>query len=85
MIPRLLIALIRVYQHTLSRVTPAACRFHPSCSNYAVHCLAHFGAVRGGSLTLRRILRCHPFHPGGFDPPPEAEARLPASSTAHGP
>jgi len=65
-----LIALIRVYQRTLSLVFGRICRFEPSCSRYAVACLGEFGAWRGSLLSLVRVCKCHPFHPGGYDPPP---------------
>jgi putative membrane protein insertion efficiency factor len=71
---RLLIVLIRVYQVVLSPLLGPTCRFSPSCSHYACACLREHGAARGSWLTLRRLLRCHPWHPGGFDPPPLAEA-----------
>lgn len=67
---RLFLVLIRLYQWTLSPWIGGACRFEPSCSRYAASCIERFGALRGSWLGLRRILRCHPFHPGGYDPPP---------------
>ncbi|MBX3128091.1 MAG: membrane protein insertion efficiency factor YidD [Polyangiaceae bacterium] len=70
MLAKLLIALIRVYQVTLSPLLGPVCRFEPSCSRYAVACLELHGALRGSWLTFRRLSRCHPFHPGGYDPPP---------------
>jgi putative membrane protein insertion efficiency factor len=70
LVARVLIFLIRVYQLTLSRLIGPVCRFHPSCSHYAVACLEQHGALRGSFLTVRRLAKCHPFHPGGFDPPP---------------
>src|SRR3954467_9293431 len=74
MLTSILIALIRVYQKTLSRLLLAAfgpvCRFEPSCSRYAVACLEGHGALRGSLLSVKRLCKCHPFHPGGFDPPP---------------
>jgi putative membrane protein insertion efficiency factor len=70
MVARLLIALIRVYQRYLSPLLGPSCRFHPTCSHYGLECLRVHGAVRGLYLTFRRILRCHPFNPGGYDPPP---------------
>jgi hypothetical protein len=70
MLTRLLIFLIRVYQRLLSPLLGPVCRFEPSCSRYAVACLTNHGALRGSWLTVRRLCRCHPFHPGGYDPPP---------------
>ena len=70
MVARLLMALIRVYQRYLSPLLGPTCRFHPSCSHYGHECLRVHGAARGSYLTLRRLLRCHPFNPGGYDPPP---------------
>lgn len=63
-----LLLLIRGYQRTLSRILPPACRFHPSCSQYAYDAVTLHGGLRGTWLAARRILRCHPFHPGGYDP-----------------
>jgi putative membrane protein insertion efficiency factor len=65
-----LIALVRGYQWLLRPLLPPSCRFVPSCSDYAVEALARHGALAGGLLGLRRIARCHPWHPGGFDPVP---------------
>ena len=62
--------LIRLYQWTVSPLLGPRCRFHPSCSNYALEALHRFGLLRGGWLAARRIGRCHPWHPGGFDPVP---------------
>jgi uncharacterized protein len=74
MLAKLLLALIRAYQMTLSRLILATmgpvCRFEPSCSRYAAACILGHGALRGSLLSLKRLCRCHPFHPGGFDPPP---------------
>lgn len=68
----LLIRLIRVYQLTISPLLGPSCRFQPTCSRYAVVCLSTHGPMRGSWLAVKRIARCHPFHPGGYDPPPEA-------------
>ena len=64
--------LIRLYQWTLSPLLGPKCRFHPSCSNYALEAIRRFGILHGGWLTLRRLGRCHPWHPGGMDPVPVA-------------
>ncbi|NVM24181.1 MAG: membrane protein insertion efficiency factor YidD [Desulfobacterales bacterium] len=66
----LLLALIRAYQYILSPVFPPACRFHPTCSEYACQAIRRHGILQGGWMSARRVLRCHPFHPGGFDPVP---------------
>ncbi len=63
-------ALVRGYQLALSPLLPAACRFHPTCSDYALEALERHGAVRGTWLATRRIARCHPWCPGGHDPVP---------------
>jgi len=65
-----LLALIRVYQYTLRPLVGANCRFAPSCSDYAREALDRHGAMKGSYLAVRRILRCHPYHPGGYDPVP---------------
>jgi len=65
-----LIALVRLYQVTLGPLLPATCRYYPSCSAYAIEALEKHGALRGTLLGLRRIARCHPFQPGGYDPVP---------------
>ncbi|HTD47192.1 MAG TPA: membrane protein insertion efficiency factor YidD [bacterium] len=64
------LVLIRFYQRWISPYTPPACRFFPSCSEYAAQAVERHGLVRGGWLALRRLFRCHPFHPGGHDPVP---------------
>ncbi len=66
-----LIALIRAYQWFISPLLGPHCRFYPSCSQYACEALERHGALRGSGLALRRLLRCHPWHPGGVDPGPE--------------
>ncbi|MEM7495646.1 MAG: membrane protein insertion efficiency factor YidD [Myxococcota bacterium] len=65
-----LLLLLRAYQKGVSPLKPPCCRFAPSCSHYAYTVIARHGAWRGLLLTLRRLLRCHPWHPGGVDPPP---------------
>jgi len=62
--------LIRGYQRFLSPVLPASCRFYPSCSQYTLEAVTRYGLIRGGWLGLRRLVRCHPFNPGGHDPLP---------------
>ena len=64
------ILFVRAYQVGLSPLLPASCRYYPSCSMYAIEALEKHGATRGGWLAARRILRCHPFRAGGFDPVP---------------
>ncbi|HYD54401.1 MAG TPA: membrane protein insertion efficiency factor YidD [Gemmatimonadaceae bacterium] len=70
-LPRLLlIYAVRGYQVAISPLLPPSCRYYPSCSAYAVEALEKHGALRGSWLAARRILRCNPFRPGGFDPVP---------------
>ena len=66
-----LVAVIRVYQRTISPLLPPACRFTPSCSEYAAQAIERYGAARGSVMAVKRLLRCHPWHPGGHDPVPE--------------
>jgi putative membrane protein insertion efficiency factor len=66
----IVMALIRLYQNTLSRVLPPACRFYPSCSQYTYEAIGRYGFWRGSWLGVKRIARCHPFNPGGYDPVP---------------
>ncbi|HEY6243745.1 MAG TPA: membrane protein insertion efficiency factor YidD [Pyrinomonadaceae bacterium] len=63
-----LISLLKFYKLAISPLLPPACRFIPTCSEYAVDAIARYGALRGSRLALGRLLRCHPFHPGGYDP-----------------
>jgi len=67
---RVLLGLIRGYKRFISPLLPRACRFYPSCSTYAAEAIGRHGTVRGIMLAARRIARCHPFHPGGYDPVP---------------
>jgi hypothetical protein len=66
-------ALIRLYQWTLSPLLGPKCRFHPSCSQYALEAIQRFGILQGSWLTVRRLGRCHPWHPGGIDPVPATD------------
>ncbi|MDO5505838.1 MAG: membrane protein insertion efficiency factor YidD [Pseudoxanthomonas suwonensis] len=70
MIDRFLITLLRGYKRFISPLLGPRCRFHPSCSSYAMTAIERHGALRGGWLALRRIARCHPLNPGGIDPVP---------------
>ncbi len=66
----ILVVLVRSYQMVLGPMLPPSCRYYPSCSTYAIEALERHGVWRGGWLALRRIGRCHPFRPGGYDPVP---------------
>jgi len=67
---RAALLLIRIYQVLISPLFPGCCRFAPTCSQYAAEALGRYGVWRGLGLTIRRLGRCHPFHPGGWDPVP---------------
>lgn len=71
---RLLLGFIRAYRTFISPLFGPTCRFHPTCSQYAIEAIERFGPWRGSWLGLKRILRCHPFHPGGYDPVPPTPA-----------
>lgn len=81
---RILILFVRAYQ-LLTGWTPPVCRYTPSCSAYAIGAIERHGARRGVLLAGRRILRCHPWHPGGYDPVPEERSSGDQSSGANGP
>lgn len=66
----LFLGIIKLYQWTLSPFFGKCCRFYPSCSNYAFEAISKYGALKGGWLALRRLLKCHPWHPGGIDEVP---------------
>lgn len=68
---RVVLALLRGYKRCVSPFLPPACRFMPTCSEYAMQAVARFGVLRGGYLALRRLLRCQPFCRGGYDPVPQ--------------
>ena len=67
---RILMGLISFYRKHISPYRPPCCRFIPTCSEYALEAIERHGAVKGGYLALRRVLKCHPFHKGGYDPVP---------------
>ena len=82
---RLVVLPIVAYRRWISPALPARCRFYPSCSAYALEAVAIHGAIRGTGLAIWRLLRCHPFHPGGFDPvPPRPEHRHPSHADVTG-
>ena len=68
MVKSALIALFKLYKAGISPLLPPSCRFVPSCSEYAMEAVERYGAMRGSWKGIRRLLRCHPFHPGGYDP-----------------
>ncbi|MBN2879595.1 MAG: membrane protein insertion efficiency factor YidD [Clostridia bacterium] len=65
-----LLVLIKFYRRAISPLFPPRCRFYPTCSSYAMQAIEKHGALKGSYLAVRRILKCHPFHPGGYDPVP---------------
>ncbi|HXY76021.1 MAG TPA: membrane protein insertion efficiency factor YidD [Steroidobacteraceae bacterium] len=75
--------LIQLYQWTVSPFLGPRCRFYPSCSQYALEAVQRFGVWRGGALAIHRLARCHPFHPGGFDPVPPAQGAPHERHRAH--
>lgn len=70
MIKKFMIGTIRFYQKFISPLFPPSCRFYPTCSHYGLEAVRRFGAIKGSYLTIKRILKCHPFHSGGYDPVP---------------
>ena len=81
LLARMLTVPIVAYRRYVSPALPARCRFHPTCSAYAQEALARHGALRGTGLAIWRLLRCHPFHPGGYDPVPDPIRHRPADVT----
>jgi uncharacterized protein len=71
MLKKVFLSVIRFYQIVISPLKPPSCRFYPTCSHYGLEAVERFGAFKGGWLAIKRILKCHPFHPGGVDPVPE--------------
>ena len=65
---KLLLVIIKIYKYAVSPLLPSGCRFTPTCSEYAMDAIRKYGAVKGSALAARRILKCNPFHEGGFDP-----------------
>ena len=84
MIRAVLLYLIKRYQLTLSRELGPSCRFEPTCSHYTATCIERFGALRGSWLGIKRIARCHPFNPGGYDPAPRPEHPCSRHEAHHG-
>ncbi|WP_448596346.1 membrane protein insertion efficiency factor YidD [Thermoleptolyngbya sp.] len=74
----LLLGLIHSYRLLISPLFPPSCRFHPTCSQYALEAIARYGSIKGGWLTAKRIVRCHPWSEGGYDPVPTAEEQDPS-------
>jgi hypothetical protein len=68
MFKKFAVAVIVFYQRFISPLMPPSCRFYPTCSSYARQAIEKYGVLKGGLMSLRRISRCHPFHPGGYDP-----------------
>ncbi|MCX8125516.1 MAG: membrane protein insertion efficiency factor YidD [Dehalococcoidia bacterium] len=77
---QLVLGLIKIYQSTISEVMPPSCRFTPTCSHYSYQAIERFGLGRGLWLTVKRLARCNPFSPGGYDPVPEPGRRQPAKN-----
>ncbi|WP_409302306.1 membrane protein insertion efficiency factor YidD [Peribacillus sp. SCS-155] len=75
MLKNMLIGVIRFYQIAISPLKPPTCRFYPTCSHYGLEAIKRFGPFKGTWLTIKRILKCHPFHPGGIDPVPEKSSK----------
>ncbi|PZA07374.1 membrane protein insertion efficiency factor YidD [Meiothermus sp. PNK-Is4] len=71
-----LVGLVRFYQRFISPLKPPTCRFYPTCSHYAVEALERHGALWGSYLAVKRILKCHPLHPGGIDPVPQQTPQI---------
>ena len=66
----MILIILKVYKSAISPFLGSNCRFHPTCSTYAVEAVKHHGAFHGGFLAAKRVFKCHPFHPGGYDPVP---------------
>ena len=70
---KFLVFLLKSYKRYISPLVPPACRFQPTCSEYAAEAISTHGTLKGSWLAVKRLLKCHPFHPGGFDPVPQKE------------
>ena len=70
---KIFILFIRFYQKFISPLFPAKCRYYPTCSQYTLEAIQEYGAIKGTYLGIKRILKCHPFHEGGYDPVPKKE------------
>lgn len=68
MLKKLVLGIITFYRKFISPLKPPTCRFYPTCSEYAFEAVQKYGVITGGILAMKRILKCHPFHPGGYDP-----------------
>ncbi|ASS95109.1 membrane protein insertion efficiency factor YidD [Peribacillus simplex NBRC 15720 = DSM 1321] len=75
MLKKILMGIIRFYQVAISPLKPPTCRFYPTCSHYGLEAINRFGPIKGSWLALIRILKCHPFHPGGIDLVPEKKEK----------
>ncbi len=84
MVTRILLGCIRFYRYFLSPLTFCSCRFTPTCSAYALESVERFGPAKGLLLAVWRLLKCHPFHPGGYDPVVKPSARREAGPARHG-
>ena len=71
----LFIGLIKAYQYLMSPLLGPSCRFHPTCSHYAIEAISEYGVLKGGYLSVRRIIKCHPLHEGGHDPVPSKQEK----------
>ncbi|RMG17847.1 MAG: membrane protein insertion efficiency factor YidD [Deltaproteobacteria bacterium] len=80
----LTVGLIRFYQRWISPLFPPTCRFHPTCSEYARQAVERYGPLRGTWMALKRLGRCHPFHPGGYDPVPTGDETSSRPATSEG-
>ncbi|MCX7735755.1 MAG: membrane protein insertion efficiency factor YidD [Candidatus Kapabacteria bacterium] len=70
MFKKIIISIIKLYKFAISPIFPSSCRFYPTCSSYSIEAIEKFGVGKGSILAVKRILKCHPFHPGGYDPVP---------------